>query len=64
MDTEFTFDQGYLFGLLAIDKWIRDTMKPNETVKRIRAEIVELMNDVHYGTFTEEVDDARSNRCD
>jgi hypothetical protein len=59
-----SFDQGYLFGLLALDKWIRVNLPPNTTVKAIRTEIIALMNDATFKTFTEEVDDVRSNRCD
>lgn len=58
------FDRGYLFGLLEIDGWIRKNLSPNSTVERIRKEIIELMNDCAYGTFTEAVDDARANRCE
>ena len=64
MSDEQTFDQGYLFGLLALDRWIRDNLSPNTTVEKIRAELIALMNDKHYGTFSREVDDARSNRCE
>ncbi len=63
-ERERTFDQGYLFGLLALDRWIRDNLSPNTTVEKIRAELIALMNDKHYGTFSREVDDARSNRCE
>lgn len=62
--SEQDFDQGYLFGLLAIDAYIRKNITPNVTADRIRKEIVALMNDATFKTFTEEVDDARGNRCD
>lgn len=64
MTDEQSFDQGYLFGLLALDKWIRENLSSNTTVNRIRTELVALLNDRAYGTFTQEVDDARSNRCE
>lgn len=58
------FDQGYLFGLLALDSWIRKNLSPNSTVKLIRTEIIALMNDATFKTFGDEVDDARANRCE
>lgn len=58
------FDQGYLFALLAIDAYIRKNITPNVTADRIRKEIIALMNDATFKTFTEEVDDARTNRCE
>ena len=62
--SEQDFDQGYLFGLLAIDAYIRKNITPNITANTIRKEILALMNDATFKTFTEEVDDARANRCD
>jgi hypothetical protein len=59
-----SFDQGYLFGLLAIDTYIRKHVTPNITAETIRKEIIALMNDQTFKTFTDEVEIARSNRCD
>lgn len=53
------FDAGYVAGLLYLDNWIRRELPQDASIRRLRAELIQMLNDQQWA-LAEFVEESRN----